>query len=80
VSQSKSQYADLSKEIRDENSVKDKKLSYAVSQTWCHWHRGYTDTGRLITVEEQGSGPGGHVYACAPCRAEHRLLLWEPTA
>jgi hypothetical protein len=48
----------------------------AADETWCHWHRGYTDTGRLINVEEQGSGPGGHVYACAPCRTKHRLTLW----
>lgn len=50
------------------------------SQTWCHWHGGYTDTGRLITAEEQGSGPGFHRYACAPCRTKHRLTLWGESA
>ena len=52
----------------------------AVDQTWCHWHRGHTDTGRLIIAEEQGSGPGAHRYACAPCRKEHRLTLWGESA
>lgn len=51
----------------------------AVDETWCHWHRGYTSTGVLIIVEEQGSGPGASLYACAPCREKHRLTPWaEP--
>lgn len=52
-------------------------LEQPVAQMWCHWHGGYTDTGRLITAVEQGSGPGAHRYACAPCRQEHRLTLWD---
>lgn len=41
---------------------------------WCSWHHGYAGGIRLITVHEQGSGAGGHVFACGPCREEHRLV------
>jgi hypothetical protein len=50
------------------------------AQTWCHWHRGYADTGRLIIAVEQGSGPGVHLYACSDCRKEYRLTLWVESA
>lgn len=41
---------------------------------WCSWHSGYAEGARLITVHEQGSGSGGHLFACEPCRQEHRLV------
>ncbi|GHJ36933.1 hypothetical protein [Streptomyces sp. TS71-3] len=45
----------------------------ASDTTWCHWHKGETTTGQLITVIEQASGPGAAVYACAECREWFRL-------
>ncbi|MFD1659994.1 hypothetical protein ACFSL4_17775 [Streptomyces caeni] len=41
---------------------------------WCSWHQGYSGGVRLIQVVEQGSGPGGHVFACASCRELHGLV------
>lgn len=40
----------------------------------CSWHRGSAEGVRLINVIEQGSGPGGGVFACEPCRETHRLV------
>lgn len=40
---------------------------------WCNWHRGPSDTAVLVRIIEQASGPGGGLYACAPCRQQHRL-------
>ncbi len=40
---------------------------------YCAWHKGHADGIRLIQVVEQGSGPGGCLFACTPCRAEHQL-------
>ncbi|GHJ35606.1 hypothetical protein [Streptomyces sp. TS71-3] len=47
--------------------------SAAAVTTWCHWHKGETTTGLLITVIEQASGPGAAVYACEGCRQIYRL-------
>jgi len=41
---------------------------------WCAWHQGHADGVRLITVIEQGSGPGHAQYACRPCREAYRLV------
>ncbi len=35
---------------------------------WCAWHSAMAEGVRLINVIEQGSGPGGTQFACAPCR------------
>lgn len=41
---------------------------------WCSWHNGMSRTIRLIQVQEEGSGPGGSLFACAPCRKIHDLV------
>lgn len=41
---------------------------------YCAWHQGYARGARLIRVHEQGSGPGGGLFACPPCRQEHDLV------
>ncbi|MEH0642852.1 hypothetical protein QBB33_15520 [Streptomyces scabiei] len=41
---------------------------------YCSWHRGSAEGVRLVDVHEQGSGPGGGVFACGPCRETHRLV------
>lgn len=41
---------------------------------WCAWHRGNAENVRLIDVHEQGSGPGGNLFACEPCREAHHLV------
>jgi hypothetical protein len=41
---------------------------------YCAWHKGHAEDIRLIQVEEQGSGPGGCLFACAPCRSAYRLV------
>lgn len=43
------------------------------SYAWCSWHDGFSGTARLVRIVEQGSGPGGGVFACARCRALHGL-------
>lgn len=44
------------------------------SFAWCSWHQGFDGTCRLVRIIEQGSGSGGGVFACAPCRQEHQLV------
>ena len=41
---------------------------------WCSWHDGFAEGVRLIDVIEQGSGSGGNLFACEPCREIHRLV------
>lgn len=41
---------------------------------WCAWHKGMAEGVRLIEVIEQGSGRGGDLFACEPCRQIHRLV------
>lgn len=43
------------------------------SLAWCSWHGGFDGTCRLVRIVEQGSGPGGGVFACTPCREQHGL-------
>lgn len=45
-----------------------------VAYGWCSWHEGYAGGIRLIHVHEQGSGPGGGIFACGPCRDVHGLV------
>lgn len=40
----------------------------------CSWHQGSASGIRLIHVHEQGSGPGGAVFACPACMETHRLV------
>lgn len=42
---------------------------------YCNWHRGLSDTARLVQLPaDQGSGSGAPgLFACAPCREKHRL-------
>lgn len=47
-----------------------------VAYGWCSWHGAFAGGVRLIHVQEQGSGPGGGVFACGPCRVEHKLVLF----
>lgn len=47
-----------------------------VAYGWCSWHEGHAAGVRLITVHEQGSGPGGGIFACSPCRELHRLVMF----
>lgn len=41
---------------------------------WCAWHQGHAEDVRLIQVYEQGSGPGGSLFACPPCQESHALV------
>lgn len=41
---------------------------------WCAWHQGDARGVRLIAVQEQGSGPGGSLFACRPCRQAYDLV------
>ncbi|MFF9205158.1 hypothetical protein ACF1AE_25720 [Streptomyces sp. NPDC014986] len=43
------------------------------SYGYCSWHKRFAEGVRLIDVQEQGSGPGGAIYACGPCRTTHDL-------
>ncbi|MFR0354187.1 hypothetical protein [Streptomyces sediminimaris] len=45
------------------------------SWAYCAWHKAYSDTTRLVQLEDAGSGfgvPG--LFACAPCREVHGLV------
>lgn len=39
---------------------------------WCSWHKGAAPS-RPVAVIERGPGAGGTLYACRPCRIEHKL-------
>lgn len=41
---------------------------------YCSWHEGHARGVRLVGIHEQGSGPGGGVFACGPCRAAYDLV------
>ena len=49
----------------------DQGRSYA----YCAWHKGLSDTARLVQAEEAGSSPAAaaNLFACAPCREMHHL-------
>lgn len=51
-------------------SAQDTPTAYG----WCAWHDGYAGGVRLIRVHEQGSGVGGSLFACGPCREAHALV------
>ncbi|MEU2895234.1 hypothetical protein ABZ690_17880 [Streptomyces sp. NPDC006967] len=51
-------------------AAEDTPTAYA----WCAWHREFAGGVRLIEVVEQGSGAGGALYACGPCRQAFRLV------
>ncbi|MCX4235523.1 hypothetical protein [Streptomyces ortus] len=52
------------------NTAKTEPVAYG----YCSWHRGYSIDIRIISVDEQGSGPGGAQSACGPCRDQHDLI------
>lgn len=59
-------------EIRTSPPAEDRPAPVAYG--WCSWHEGHASGLRLITVHEQGSGPGGGAFACGPCRELHHLV------
>ncbi|MFE2750133.1 hypothetical protein ACFXKX_38515 [Streptomyces scopuliridis] len=40
---------------------------------WCDFHKGPSQTARLVRIIETASGPGRGMYACAPCREQRGL-------
>ncbi|MFI1726894.1 hypothetical protein [Streptomyces sp. NPDC020489] len=40
---------------------------------WCAWHQNHARGVRLIRAIEQGSGTGGNLFACLPCRQAYDL-------
>lgn len=45
---------------------------------WCSWHKGAAPS-RPVAVIERGPGAGGTLYACRPCRIEHKLTTIPTT-
>lgn len=41
---------------------------------YCSWHGANASGVRLIHAHEQGSGPGGGVFACHSCRMAYGLV------
>jgi hypothetical protein len=50
--------------------TEDTPTAYA----FCAWHKEFAGGVRLIEVIEQGSGAGGTLYACTPCRTRYGLV------
>lgn len=46
--------------------------------TFCHYHRGPSETAVAVDVVEVGSGPGKFLFACKPCREQRRLTPLNP--
>jgi len=56
---------------RTQGTGTDDRASFA----YCPWHKGYSDTARLVQLEDQGSAFGARgLFACAPCRQVHGLV------
>lgn len=56
------------------NNKRDPGADADRSFAWCSWHRNYSSTARLIQIHEAGTGPGGGLFACAPCREIYGLV------
>jgi hypothetical protein len=41
---------------------------------YCSWHKGLSDTARLVGAHEEATGPGGNLFACEPCRESYGLV------
>jgi hypothetical protein len=52
----------------------DREPTIPSSYAWCSWCHTFSGTARLVRIIEQGSGPGGGVFACRPCRSVHGLV------
>lgn len=48
------------------DTSRDTDLPRAVA--WCSWHRGLSDTARLVQL-----GEAGRLFACRGCRLKHGL-------
>lgn len=44
-----------------------------VPMAYCHYHKGASGTAVAVKAIESGSGPGGFLFACAPCREQRGL-------
>lgn len=42
--------------------------------TWCHWHKGPSQTAVVVDAIERTSGPPILRWACAPCREQRGLV------
>ncbi|MFI2714854.1 hypothetical protein ACH5AI_00720 [Streptomyces collinus] len=43
------------------------------SIAWCSWHKGLSDTARLVGVHEHAADLGGNLFACQKCREMYGL-------
>lgn len=57
-----------------ESTQAETQPTIPASYAWCSWHEEFSGTTRLVRIHEAGSGPGGGVFACAPCREKHGLI------
>ncbi|MCM2580649.1 hypothetical protein [Streptomyces meridianus] len=51
-----------------------------MTRRWCTFHGDYAEDVELVRIIETGTGPGGMLYACPPCRQERGLapLMDQP--
>ncbi|WP_327169218.1 hypothetical protein [Streptomyces subrutilus] len=49
-----------------------------LSEGWCNWHDGPSDTALEVQWGETSSGPPKPLHACAPCREQRGLTLAVP--
>lgn len=58
-----------------ESTQADGTAASPTNYAYCSWHQGYSDTARVVQVQDQGSAfgtPGLH--ACADCRDVYSLI------
>lgn len=58
----------------NENTQSQPNTGDSTAYGWCAWHQSYARGVRLIDVHEQGSGPGGNLFACHSCRVAYSLV------
>jgi hypothetical protein len=42
--------------------------------SWCHWHKGPSETAVVVDAIERNSAPPIPLWACAPCREQRGLV------
>ncbi|MEV0209437.1 hypothetical protein AB0H97_29990 [Streptomyces sp. NPDC050788] len=58
----------------DESTQTEPTTNSPVGYGWCSWHENYARGVRLVRIIEQGSGPGGSLFACHSCREAYGLV------
>lgn len=60
--------------MTDDTHALPRSTDQTLTDGWCHWHEGPSETAVLVDAVEKNSGPPYGLFACAPCREQRRLV------